>query len=255
MLSLIHSNIKLLPIAQLCYDFLLKMFGAELGARGIQAILGYDTFLWIASGLNKTELKQDIIFTALLFLRRLVHFHGPSLGPLGGTPIRLIFLTALSVANSVLDDYPISVTWWVEIFKYFDEMITEPGERLEDAKEQLRTAREMFCEAIFYDLIPHSREFFNPFKAALVAHFEGQSAGNYIKDVTSRCIFRGYEKPELASYECKCGRIEAPLSSYYGIPDGEMRAEEVKVMFPKQGGAKAAFGVCGIRVKDTGIEE
>ncbi|KAJ2921465.1 hypothetical protein H1R20_g15627, partial [Candolleomyces eurysporus] len=219
------------------------MFGAELGVCGIQVILGYDTFSWIASGLKKTELEQDIVFTAL-FLRRLVHFHGPSLGPLGSTPIRSIFLAALNVANSVLDDYPISVTRWVRKFKYFDEMITKPEERIEDAKEQLKTAREMFCEAIFYDLIPHSSEFFDPFNAALVSHFEGRSAGNYIKDVTCRCIFRGYEKPELASYECNCARIEASLSSYYAIPDGEMRAEEVKIMFLKQGGCDVRQEPC-----------
>ena len=249
------SNIKLLPIAHLCYDFLLKMFGPELEGEGVLELLGYDTFLWLGEGLKRSRVEQDVVFTALLFLRRLLHFHGSSLGPLGDTHIRAIFLAALSVAYSVLDDHDAVAAWWVDVFDFSDQEIIDPEKRRADAVAQLLSARNLFCKAMFYDLIPHSKQFFDPFKASLIAHFEGRVAGGNIKGVTNRCVLNASEKPDFANYQCMCGRIEAPLSSYYPTVMYEARAEELKVMFPREGGAASALGICGTRVSDSGIEE
>jgi hypothetical protein len=121
--------------------------------------------------------------------------------------------------------------------------------------EQLVSAKDLFCEAASHDLIPHSKELLDSSKASLVSCFEGRIAGSSIKDVTNPCIFNAYEKPGFMNYECKCGLIDASLSSYYATPEPEVRAEEVEIMFPRQGGADSASRICGTRVKDSGIEE
>jgi hypothetical protein len=233
-----------LPIALICTNFIFRLIDPVVRFSEAEE----STFcLRFGMGLQKTNLKQDVVFTALFFLRRLAHFHGPSLGPLNplSKPVWFTFVAALHLASGVLNDHYIKLSSWIQIFPDTwddprDPITPRPKESLMAAQLKLREAKELFCDAIHWDLTPHSQPFFDPFKAALIAHFEGTSPAGPITDVTSRCIFyrSGLDTPELANYECKCSRINPSPGPHYTVRrEVDKWMDEDMALFPIQSAA------------------